>query len=155
MQLDDFSYASKAQSWPRRGIIRAIELVSGQPKLKRIYQAYQALNLPLDQFWHEVIPRLNLKLEVYGAGAEGGIPKTGPVVVVANHPYGVLDGMAICWLVSKARSDFKILINNVLCRAPEIAACALPVDFDETPEALQTNLASRRQALAVLQVGAR
>ena len=81
------------------------------------------------------------------------IPKTGPLVVVANHPYGVLDGIAICWLVAQVRKDFKILINNVLCRAPEMAAHTLPVDFDATPEALQTNLTSRKQARQTLDAG--
>ena len=151
MQIDNFSYASTAHAWPRRMLIRAIEWVSGQPKLKRIYHDYQAQNLPLSQFWNEVIPRLQLDLHVHDVGAP--IPAKGPLVIVANHPYGVLDGLAICWLVSQIRPDFKILINNVLCRAPEIAACALPVDFDETPEALQTNLASRRLALELLKVG--
>ena len=150
MHLDNFSYASHAHSWPQRILIRAIERVSGQPDLKRIYQAYQAQDLPLEQFWPELIQRLYLKLAVHRETQDAQIPKTGPLVVVANHPYGVLDGMAICWLVAQTRPDFKILINNVLCRAPEIAACALPVDFDPTREALETNLASRRRALEIL-----
>jgi putative hemolysin len=93
-------------------------------------------------------------LDVQFSGAPlSEIPKTGPLVVVANHPYGVLDGIAICWLVSQVRRDFKILINNVLCRAPEMAAHVLPVDFDETREALATNLASRKAARHQLEAG--
>ena len=143
--IDEFSYASEAHSLPRQLAIRAIELCSGQPYLKRLYRAYQAENLPHTQFWQEVIRRLDLTVELSGADM-ADMPQTGPLVVVANHPYGVLDGIVICWLVSQIRPDFKILINNVLCRAPEMANHVLPVDFDETPQALQTNLASRKQA---------
>lgn len=143
--IDEFSYASQAHSLPRQLAIRAVEMVSGQPYLKRLYRAYQAEKLPHDRFWSEVIKRLDLHIDLFGADI-ADIPKTGPLVVVANHPYGVLDGIVICWLVSQIRPDFKILINSVLCRAPEMAAHVLPVDFDETPAALQTNLSSRKLA---------
>lgn len=152
MLIDEFSYASEAHSLPRQLIIRAVELCTGQPYLKRIYRDYQAENRPHEDFWHEVIKRLDLDVQLFGSSL-AKTPKTGPLVVVANHPYGVLDGIVICWLVSQIRPDFKILINNVLCRAPEMAAHVLPVDFDETPEALQTNLTSRKQARAHLDEG--
>ena len=95
---------------------------------------------------------LNLDMRLYGSGFDK-IPETGPLVVVANHPYGVLDGIAICWLVAQKRQDFKILINNVLCRAPEIEPHVLPVDFTESPEALATNLSARKQAREILDAG--
>ena len=152
MLIDEFSYASEAHSLPRQLAIRTVELCTGQPYLKRLYRAYQAENLPHSHFWQEVITRLDLTVDLSGADM-ADMPKTGPLVVVANHPYGVLDGIVICWLVAQIRPDFKILINNVLCRAPEMAAHVLPVDFDETPEALQTNLTSRKQAKEHLDAG--
>ena len=152
MPLDSFSYASEGNSWLRNFAIQSVERLSGQPYLKRLYLSYQAENRPHTDFWQEVITRLDLTVDLTGADM-GDIPKTGPLVVVANHPYGVLDGIVICWLMSQIRPDFKILINNVLCRAPEMAAHVLPVDFDETPEALQTNLTSRKQAKAHLDGG--
>lgn len=150
--LDEFSYASEGNSLARNLAIRAVEIVTGQPQLKRLYTDYRAEKLPHEAFWQEVIDRLGLDIRMHGAGLDE-IPETGPLVVVANHPYGVLDGIAICWLVAQVRKDFKILINNVLCRAPEMAAHTLPVDFDPTPEALQTNLTSRKKARAHLDAG--
>lgn len=152
MQFDEFSYASEGNSWLRNMAIRGIERVSGQPHLKRIYQGYQAQNRPHHEFWQQAIDLLHLDVRLSGTPLSD-IPTTGPLVVVANHPYGVLDGIAICWLVAQVRQDFKILINNVLCRAPEMAAHVLPVDFDPTPEALQTNLNSRKQARHWLKQG--
>ena len=72
---------------------------------------------------------------------------------VANHPYGVLDGIVMAWLVSKVRPDFVVLTHIVLTRAPEAAAFILPVDFSGTEEAEQTNLASRAAARAHLAKG--
>ncbi len=152
MLIDEFSFASPEYSLPRILAIRAIELASGQPRLKRLYRGYQAENLPHSAFWNEAVRLLNLDMRLYGSGFDK-IPETGPLVVVANPPYGVLDGIAICWLVAQKRQDFKILINNVLCRAPEIEPHVLPVDFTESPEALATNLSARKQAREILDAG--
>lgn len=150
--IDEFSYASEAHSLARILAIRAIETLSGQPALKKLYRDYQSENLPAEAFWGEVIERLDLAVKIH-AGKLENIPETGPLVVVANHPYGVLDGIVICWLVAQRRQDFKILINSVLCRAPEMSGHVLPIDFDPTAEALETNLQSRRRARAHLDEG--
>ena len=152
MLLDEFSYASPEHSLPRKLLIRGIELMTGQPKLKRVYQSYRKDNLPKQAFWGEVMQRLHLTPQVYG-NPPSQIPKSGPLIVVANHPYGVLDGIAICWLVSQQRQDFKILINSVLCRLDEMAEHVLPIDFEPTRDALETNLASRKAAREWLESG--
>ena len=96
----------------------------------------------------------SLELDVrYDARALAAAPRTGPVVFVANHPYGVLDGIVTAWLVSKARPDFVVLTHIVLGRAPEAAGFILPVDFSGTAEAERTNLASRAAARAQLAKG--
>ncbi len=105
-----------------------------------------------ETFWQAAVRSLALDVR-YDRDALRAIPKTGPVVVVANHPYGVLDGIVISWLVSKVRPDFVVLTNAVLMRAPEVHAFVLPVDFSETEEAQRTNLASRAAARAMLEKG--
>ncbi len=69
-------------------------------------------------------------------------------MVVANHPFGVLDGLIICEIVSRVRHDFRVLTNAVLLRADEVKEFLLPVDFAETEEALKTNLRTRAEAKA-------
>ena len=150
--IDEFSYASETHSLGRILAIRAVESLSGQPFLKKLYLDYQSENLPPDRFWDEVIARLDLDVHIH-AGSPAHVPETGPLVVVANHPYGVLDGIAICWLVAQRRKDFKILINSVLCRAREMTDHVLPIDFEPTQEALATNLQSRKLARAHLEAG--
>ena len=81
------------------------------------------------------------------------IPKTGPTIVVANHPFGVLDGLVLSWLVSKRRDDFKLLVHSLLLRAPETKKYLLPIDFTGDKNALLTNLETRKIARKHLSEG--
>lgn len=147
----DFTYAADADGKLRRLVIRAIEKATGQPKLHRMYRDY--LETARDQdFWDEAVRRLELSV-LYDDARLAAVPQEGPVIFVANHPFGVLDGIVICHLVRKVRPDFKVLINSVLYRAPEIRDYMLPIDFAETREALATNLQSRAKALEHLRDG--
>lgn len=150
--LDTFSYASADDPRLKRFVIRLIERMSGQPYLRSLYEDFRANPLPGETFWDSAIRRLELKI-VCDEDKLALWPKTGPLVVVSNHPFGVLDGVVICQLVSRVRKDFLVLTNSVLYRAEEIRPFLLPVDFAETEEALQTNLKTRAKAKAHLQAG--
>lgn len=147
-----FSYADPAFPWGRRLLIRLIERFTGQPRLKRLYLAHHDHPRPGESFFAAAVRSLELDVRL-DAAALAAIPKTGPLVVVANHPYGVLDGIAITWLMETVREDFKVLTNAVLLRAPETRDYLLPVDFSGTPEVLATNLASRDAARRLLDAG--
>ena len=136
----------------KRGLIRLVEKATGQPKLKRMYVHNQRFPRVGETFWQAAVRSLELDVR-YDADALAAVPKTGPVVFVANHPYGVLDGIVMAWLVSKVRTDFVVLTHIVLTRAPEAAQFILPVDFSGTEEAERTNLASRAAARAQLERG--
>ena len=147
-----FSYATATDPPLKRGLIRLVEKATGQPKLKKMYLQNQRFPRPEESFWQAAVRSLALDVR-YDADALAAIPKSGPVVVVANHPYGVLDGIVISWLVSKIRSDFVVLTNAVLMRAPEVQGFILPIDFSETEEAQRINLMSRAAARAQLERG--
>jgi putative hemolysin len=142
---DPFSYAAPGDLLLKRMIIRLVERMTGQPRLKRLYHAYRADGPAADGFWREAVRRLKIHL-LYDATPLASWPRRGPLVVVCNHPFGVVDGIAICALVADVRPDFRILTNAVLTRADEIRHHLLPVDFSESREALNTNLHSRAQA---------
>lgn len=147
-----FSYADPAFSWPKRALIRLIESFTGQPRLKRLYMAHHDHPRPGESFFAAAVRSLELDVG-FDREALAAIPKTGPLVIVANHPYGVLDGIIVTWLMESVRTDFKVLTNAVLLRAPETREYLLPVDFSETPEALATNLATREAARRLLDAG--
>ena len=147
-----FSYAAPSDPPVKRGLIRLVERATGQPKLKRLYLENQRYPRAGESFFAAAVRQLDLDVR-FDAAALARIPATGPVVVVANHPYGVLDGIVISWLVEQVRRDFVVLTNAVLMRAPEVRGHILPIDFAGTAEATRTNIESRADARAALERG--
>jgi len=147
-----FSFADAEMGPIASRIIRSVEKISGQPRIRKLYFDYVEANLPAANFWSDALDRLGISVDLE---VEPGafIPQTGPVVVVANHPYGVIDGLVLCALVSKVRSDYKIITHRVLRQAPATMDKILPIDFDETEAALATNLETRNAASAHLKQG--
>lgn len=148
----NFSYATDDDPWLKRIFIRAIEKTTGQPYLKNVYEQHHNNPVPGESPWAAAIRLLELRL-LYNRDVLARLPKTGPLVVVANHPFGVVDGLIISYLVSSVRDDFVVLTNAVLYQAEEIRRYLLPVDFSETKEALDTNIKSRAAAKMHLQRG--
>jgi putative hemolysin len=101
--------------------MRAIEKVTGQPRLKRLYLENQRNPIAGENFFAAAVRKLQLDVQFDQAQLDR-IPKTGPCVIVANHPYGVLDGVIIAWLIGLVRHDFVILTNAVLLHAPDTQA---------------------------------
>ena len=147
-----FSYSTSDQPALQRAVIQAIEKIGGQRKLKKLYFQHQKGVAGGENFFDAAI-RL-LKLEVMYDEAELALtPRTGPVLFIANHPYGVMDGIILTWLATKVRPDTKVLANDVLCQAPESAINLLPVAFAPTREARETNVNSRLSAQSWLREG--
>ena len=81
------------------------------------------------------------------------IPATGPVVVVANHPYGVLDGAILTVLLTRVRPDVKVLTNLLLSDIPELQQHCIFVDAFQTDHPADSNRKALREALGWLQQG--
>jgi putative hemolysin len=151
-EVDEFSYASPEDPRFKRLVIQLIERITGQPELKRMYLEHQNNPKPGESFWDAAINKLGLKIDLNEQDLSE-IPRTGPVIIVANHPFGVLDGLMVCWLISRVRNDFKVLTNALLNRAEEIKPYLLPIDFEETKAALETNIRTRAESKALLEKG--
>jgi putative hemolysin len=146
------SYVDPSMSPMQRTMVRIIERVSGQRDLKAVYDRCRAEGPAADGFWNDMLRRTGMTLDL-NAGALDNIPRTGPLLVVANHPYGLIDGFLLCWLISQVRPDFQLLINSVLIQAPETRAHMLPIDFAGTRDAQATNVSSRAEARRTLERG--
>ena len=140
-----FSYADPEDPILKKILIRSIEFLTGQPKLFKLYRSYQENPNHWKSFWDGCIDLLKLKISISNFDLEK-IPSTGPAIVVANHPFGVLDGLVLSWLVSQKRNDFKLLVHSLLLRAPETKGNLLPIDFTGDKKALLTNLETRKKA---------
>lgn len=137
------TYASAYDSRLARLSIRAVETLSGQLRLKRLYELYQAEMRGSIDFWEAAMRLLQLQLD-YDAGQLAQLPATGPLVIVANHPFGLVDGLMIGNLANRVRNDFKVLTNARLYPPdPDVQRYILPIDFDPGPDAQATTLKTR------------
>ena len=99
-----------------------------------------------------LLAEMKVKLDVQPADLER-IPAKGPLVAVANHPFGVLDGAALAVLLSRVRPDVKILANSLLEGIPELHEHCIFVDPFRTPASTDKNVKPLKQALAWLRQG--
>lgn len=149
----DISYASSGKSRSGRAMIRVMENATGRLRLIKQAHGYAEEVARGADFWQVMASRYGLRLEVIG-GALDNIPRTGPLIVVSNHPYGVLDGLMMGRILSERRQgEFRVLAHQVFQRAPDLARVILPISFDETKEAARRNLDTRAAALAYLAQG--
>jgi putative hemolysin len=146
------SYLEPDDPWYKRLVINGIEKLSGRDQIEAIYQEMCRLDLPFPEFFKHGIELGGLQLPV-NHFAEQRIPAEGPLVFVANHPFGVVDGLLMCDIAARTRGDFKILLHARLCRDEKMDPLFLPVSFEEDRQAVKTNVATKREAQRVLKEG--
>lgn len=148
----EISYASSARSRPGRAFIRAVENATGRISLIKRARGYEHEVNAGRNFWDVITDRYGLSLEVVG-GSLDNIPATGPTIVIANHPYGILDGLMMGWILSHRRAEYRILAHRVFRKAQDLEQVILPISFDDDRESLAQNLRTRKDALAFLEQG--
>ncbi|MGF1553657.1 MAG: lysophospholipid acyltransferase family protein [Paracoccaceae bacterium] len=148
----DISYSVFARSRVERVLIRGIENITGRPRLLRLADGYEREVAAGRDFWEVMRERYRIRLEIAGNGL-AGIPREGPLVVVGNHPFGILDGLVLGRMLSETRGDFRIVAHVVFRRARDLEKIILPIDFNETKEARRTNIEPRKAALDYLGQG--
>lgn len=145
----DISYAYSAETRGGRMVIKLMENTTGRLRLIRRADGYEAEVANGRDFWSVMADRYGLSLNVAG-GALSNIPKDGPLILIANHPYGIMDGLMMGHILSQTRSDFRILANHVFRKAEDLNKVVLPISFDETKEAMKLNIETRKSALDYL-----
>ena len=148
----EISYCNSARSRPGKLFIRTLENLTGRPRLLRMARGYEIEMAGGRSFWEVMQERYRIEIDLIGAGL-ANIPAEGPLVVVANHPYGILDGLALGRILSAARGDFRIIAHTVFRKPRELEDIVLPIDFSGTRGAQATNVRTRREALGYLAGG--
>ncbi|MEM1435255.1 MAG: lysophospholipid acyltransferase family protein [Pseudomonadota bacterium] len=143
------TYADPEDPWLKVQLIRAIEVATGRLKLERIYRALKRQPDRVDEFFSEALRLGRIDIDQDGLEAHR-IPTDGPLVFIANHPFGLVDGLMLCDLAMRCRGQFQILLNARLCKDDDLEPFFLPVDFNETRSALTTTIATKRAALETL-----
>jgi putative hemolysin len=119
-------------------------------KVRELYRRVQ--NLPEGFQLDSLLAEMRVGLRVEPAD-QARIPASGPVVVVANHPYGMLDGAILTALLRRVRPDVKILTNFLLADVPELSDHCIFVDAFHTDRSGESNRRALRQSLAWLRQG--
>ena len=148
----DISYAHSAETRSGRALIRTMETLTGRLRLIKKAKGYDTDVASGRSFWEVMLARYGLTLEVT-QGSLDLIPRDGPLILVANHPYGILDGLMLGHILNETRGDFRILAHQVFRKAEDLNRIILPISFDGTKEAQRLNIETRKHALAYLAAG--
>lgn len=147
------SYTSQDDPLFRRLLIGTVEYASGRRKLEKIYTNVREQQLDRKEIWQQILGELEIEMVFDEQQLERAAGIQGPLVVIANHPFGVVDGLILGHLLAQVRTEFFVLVNEVLCREPMLAPYFLPIDFRETKDALQMNIQTRKLAMQRLRAG--
>lgn len=120
------SYRDPVRQSLFRMMRRSIERLFLLDQLDLMYRA-AAQGRPEEDFLTSTLRVFDIRTE---ASAEdlARIPATGPAVVVANHPFGGIEGVALLSLIRRVRPDVKIMANYLLGRMPEMHPYCIFVD---------------------------
>lgn len=147
------SYAGTFTNPFKSGAIRTIEWLTAKVTLLRLIRDFERSGAPVGApFWPKAMRQMGIDINTPPEEI-ARIPASGPVVVVANHPHGLVDGMVMAALINNVRSDFKILTRSLLTGIPEVAEFMIPVPFPHEENARELGLQMRNEAMAQLKAG--
>lgn len=75
----------------------------------------------------QVLEHLQIRCEIPEHHIEN-IPENGPLIIIANHPTGALDGLALIYALSRVRRDIKVVTNRLLSHLEPLSSLFIPVN---------------------------
>lgn len=152
LQSDELKYPADVLS--RVAEFPGIPALAGKlAPVDKVRDLYRRVQRSADGFRLEnLLAEMRVKLRVDAADA-ARIPPTGPVVVVANHPFGMLDGAILTVLLTRVRQDVKVMTNFLLSDVPELRRHCIFVDPFHTDRSADANRRAVREAVSWLHQG--
>lgn len=132
-----------------RFVSTLLEKALGLNKLGAIYEARPTTSTP-QEFLQYTLDALGVSIDLRNPDALADIPRSGPLLIVANHPLGGLEGVAIAKVIGEIRPDLQVLTNQLLRRIPELRDIFIGVDVLSS-KAAATNVAGIKQVHKHLQ----
>ncbi|MEM6340344.1 MAG: lysophospholipid acyltransferase family protein [Pseudomonadota bacterium] len=148
------SYASTFDDPVKASIIRIMEAFTGKLTILRLIRKFERQGAPQGQaFWRACLDVMGIDLTTPQHQLER-IPGEGPVIVVANHPHGMVDGMIFADLIGRVRPDYRILTRSLLTVIDEVAGSyMIPVPFPHDQDAQRKGVEMRAKAMEHLRNG--
>ncbi|MFQ1701203.1 lysophospholipid acyltransferase family protein [Loktanella agnita] len=142
------TYSNTFDSALRRNIIKTIEWFTGKIHVIRMIRKFEQRGKYHGQaFWRGALDVMGIDLTTPQAQLDL-IPKKGPVILVANHPHGMVDGMILADLLGRVRTDYRILTRAFLTDIDQDAGNFLiPVPFPHEENAQAKMVDMRKQAM--------
>ncbi len=125
-----------------------IEKLLGLDDMAQAYASLSPSDAPED-FTGKIARHFNISHKIIHGGLSQ-IPECGPVVVLANHPFGGIEGVLLLSLLLKRRKDVRVMANSVLKRIPELSSSFIGVNPYATKNAVRQNFSAMREALCWL-----
>jgi putative hemolysin len=120
MSISTEPFLSAPKFAPARKVLAAIlDRVLGIKKMSNMFNAYGLQHTQGDQFLEQSMRKMKLDLQGVDALRQQ-IPKTGPIVIAANHPFGGLEGVILLYAITAVRPDVKVLVNTALSLIPQM-----------------------------------
>lgn len=125
-------------------IAPVIENMTG---LKRLHNHYLArpTNASTESFLTHTLDALGISYQTHKLDRDN-IPESGPLLIVANHPLGGVEGVILAKILLEFRPDLLVMANHFLKRIPELSSLFIGVDVFEGKEAMKANLKAIKQA---------
>ncbi len=147
------SYANTFTNPWKSMTIRVMEWLTGKIPLIRLVRRFERDGAADGQdFWSQALGHMGIELQTPQEQI-ANIPAKGPVIIVANHPHGLVDGMILAELIGRVRTDYQILTRSLLTGVSEIEEFMIPVPFPHEENAREQSLDMRRRAMDYLTNG--
>ena len=151
-ELKEFSFIEDELPVYKQLLIKLIEQSTGKRKISKIYRQIVSKDDTGRSFWDRAVEELELQIRIQGNSLES-IPKKGPLLIVANHPFGQIDGLVLGYILEKIRPDFKIVAWDIMSEIDYFKDKILPISFKNEYASKRKNFRTLKQTIQVINEG--